>query len=305
MFNNLPPLLSLRAFESAARLGSFKRAAEELAVTPAAVGAQIKALEQRLGVLLFERQHRKNVATPAAFHLQRSCYQAFTIVSGAIDSIIPQAAERTLTIGVGSLFASRWLSPRLSRFWMAHPDIALRLTHTPDMAGFENDELDAVIAWGYGDWKSYDSVELIRPHLVPVASPRYIDHHGKPHSAQTLQQHVLVHEIDHRMWQQWFRVNRIEFVNRNASTTVRDGVIALQLALDGQAIALAVEEFLESEFNSGALEKLFESNSSEDAAYYLATPTAKAGSEPLKLFSDWLLKETSTPTTNQLRIDSD
>ncbi len=274
-------------------------------MTPAAVGAQVKALEQRLGVLLFERQHRKIVATPAAFHLQQACNQAFTIVSGAIETIIPQSAERTLTIGVGSLFASRWLSPRLSHFWLAHPDIALRLTHTPDMAGFENDELDAVIAWGYGDWKSYDSVELIRPHLVPVASPRYLDLHGRPQNAQTLQQHVLVHEIDHRMWQQWFSVNRTEFVNRNTSTTVRDSVIALQLALDGQAIALAVEEFLEGEFSSGALEKLFESSSSKDAAYYFSTPTAKAGSEPLQSFSDWLLKETSAPATNRLRIDSD
>jgi hypothetical protein len=59
----------------------------------------------------------------------------------------------------------------------------------------------------------------------------------------------LVHEIDHRMWQQWFRFNRTEFVDQNTSTTVRDGVIALQLALDGQAIALAVEEFLEDEFS--------------------------------------------------------
>lgn len=305
MFSKLPPLLSLRAFESAARLGSFKRAAEELAVTPAAIGAQVKALEERLGFLLFERQHRKIVATPAAFHLQQACHQAFTTLSGAIETIIPQAAERTLTIGVGSLFASRWLSPRLSRFWLVHPDIALRLTHTPDMARVENNELDAVIAWGYGDWKSYDSVELIRPHLVPVASPRYLDLHGRPQNAQTLHQHVLVHEIDHRMWRQWFGVNRTEFVNQSASTTVRDGVIALQLALDGQAIALAVEEFLEGEFSSGALEKLFESSSSKDAAYYFATPTAKAGSEPLQLFSDWLLKETSAPTTNRLLVDSD
>ena len=140
--------------------------------------------------------------------------------------MVPQNEERTLTIGVGTLFASRWLSPRLSRFWLAHPDIALRLTHTPDMAGFEKAELDAVISWGYGDWKSYNAVELIRPHLVPVASPRYLDRHGRPPSAAALQQHVLVHEVDHRMWQQWFSGNRTEFVNQNVSTTVRIQPIA-------------------------------------------------------------------------------
>ena len=105
MFHDLPPLTSLRAFEAVVRLGAFNLAAEELHVTPAAVGAQIRSLESWLGYGLFERRNRRVVPTANAIRLQQALHRGFSTIK---DGLTSQAAEaNALTVGVGSLFASR------------------------------------------------------------------------------------------------------------------------------------------------------------------------------------------------------
>ena len=292
MFRELPSLTGLRAFESAARLGSLKAAADELGVTPAAVGAQVQALEQWLGQDLFVRKHRKIKPTAAALRLQNTCNRALAELSKGVREVSVDRRENVLTVGVGTLFASRWLSPRLSEFWQACPDVALRLIHTPDLSRPAALEADAVVAWGRGDWPGVDKSLIFRPHLVPIASPGYLVANGRPSTPQDLLSHNLVEEFG-TLWADWFKEQGLEPLAPKSTTIVRDGVLALQLALDGQAVALGVEEFLAADFSSGNLEPLFKPRTSQDDAYYLLTPTHSRASEALTAFRSWIELETA------------
>ena len=297
VFASLPSLTSLKAFEAAARLGSFKQAADELGVTPAAIGSRIQALEDRLDVVLFRRSHRKVEPTDAAMELQRSCNVALSMLMEAVDAVAPAKGRNILTVGVGTLFAARWLSPRLNQFWLAHPEVALRLVHAPDLTKPLTSELDAVIAWGEGKWPEVKSELLLRPQLVPVASADYIVRYGRPERPHDLRRHTLVHERGQRAWCDWFASHGLDYKVSEASTTVRDGVLALQLAIDGQAIALGVEEFLRSELSSGVLERIFENPVQSKEAYFLAISEGRQNTKQLDHFMQWIISESETSVT--------
>jgi LysR family transcriptional regulator, glycine cleavage system transcriptional activator len=122
----LPPLNPLRAFEAAARHRSFKLAAHELHVTPGAVGQQVKALEERLGVRLFERLHKQLVLTPAGQEYVAAVQKGFYRIADATERLKPQGVAAVLSLGVYARFDLTRLRP--DRFRAAHPTIGLRIT---------------------------------------------------------------------------------------------------------------------------------------------------------------------------------
>lgn len=126
MFARLP-LTALRTFEAAARLGGFKAAAEELAVTPAAVSHQVKSLEQAYAVLLFERTGQGVRLTEAGQHLQRQVNGALRELLGSVQALTPGADSSQLTLSTTAAFASLWLIPRLGDFHRRYPDIHVRV----------------------------------------------------------------------------------------------------------------------------------------------------------------------------------
>src|SRR5687767_13964178 len=121
----LPPLSAIRAFEAAARLQSFTRAANELHMTQAAVSYQIKQLEQRLGLILFQRLPRQVVLTAAGQRLAPSVLDAFKTLQTAFAQAL-ERAESELAITSLPTIASNWLVPRLGTFQLAHPKLAVR-----------------------------------------------------------------------------------------------------------------------------------------------------------------------------------
>src|SRR5438876_10833530 len=117
----LPFLNGIRAFEAAARTGSFAKAADELHVTPAAVSRMVHLLEDRLGVPLFERKANKLAATEAGRVYQAGLTQLFDALASLTAQVTAMAGSRVLTIGVGPTFAVRWLIPRLADFQKREP----------------------------------------------------------------------------------------------------------------------------------------------------------------------------------------
>src|SRR5687767_871129 len=111
----LPPLSALRAFEAAARHGSFKRAASELAVTPTAISHQIRSLEELTGVALFKRDTRKVVLTEAGAQLYPVLREGFDAFEKALDRLVPGTAGAQVTISATNAFTTNWLVPRMHR----------------------------------------------------------------------------------------------------------------------------------------------------------------------------------------------
>jgi len=149
----LPPLNPLRAFEAAARHLSFKQAAHELHVTPGAVGQQVKALEDRLGVRLFERLHKQLVLTPAGRDYSHSLRQAFRLIAEATEHLQPRRVAAVLTIGIHPRFELARLAP--DRFRMANPTIGLRIVRPAGLGELAEGKIDALIERGLGYQPGY------------------------------------------------------------------------------------------------------------------------------------------------------
>jgi len=148
----LPPLNALRAFEAAARHLSFKLAAHELHVTPAAVGQQVKALEARLGVQLFERLHKQLILTAAGQAYLPGISEGFRHIADATAQLKP-AGTVLLQLGVHGGFDLRRLA--LAEFRDAHADIGLRVLHPAGLHELVEGKVDLLIARGLSRHPGY------------------------------------------------------------------------------------------------------------------------------------------------------
>lgn len=139
----LPPLNPLRAFEAAARHLSFKLAARELHVTPGAVGQQVKALEDRLGVRLFERSHKQLILTPVGQEYAASVQNGFYRIADATERLKPQGVAAVLSLGVYARFDLARLRP--DRFRASHPTIGLRIIEPAGLPELVHGKVDVLI----------------------------------------------------------------------------------------------------------------------------------------------------------------
>lgn len=148
----LPPLNALRAFEAAARHLSFKLAAHELHVTPAAVGQQVKALEARLGVRLFERLHKQLILTPAGQVFLPEISGGFRRIADATAQLKPAGAI-LLQLGLHASFDLRRLA--LAEFRAAHAEIGLRVLQPAGLHELVEGKVDLVISRSLGHHPGY------------------------------------------------------------------------------------------------------------------------------------------------------
>ena len=141
----LPPLASLRLFEAAGRHQSFKLAAEELHLTPGAVGHGIVALERWLGVTLFERRTNGVVLTEAGRDYLAFVSEALATIAVGTRRLPNARGLRRITISAAPTFALRWLVPRLPSFRERHPDVSLVIDTSPRQVGLPVDNVDLAI----------------------------------------------------------------------------------------------------------------------------------------------------------------
>jgi LysR family glycine cleavage system transcriptional activator len=149
----LPPMNPLRAFEAAARHLSFKFAARELHVTPGAVGQQVKALEDRLGVRLFDRLHKQLILTPAGQEYVAAVQKGFYRIADATERLKPQGVAAVLSVGVYARFDLRRLSP--DRFRAAHPTIGLRIMEPAGVPELVEGKVNVLISGSLGHHPGY------------------------------------------------------------------------------------------------------------------------------------------------------
>src|SRR5712671_5559029 len=157
---HLPPLSALRAFEAAARLESFTKAAEELNVTPAAISHQIHALEEDLGVQLFRRLNRQIELTASARVLLPGLTEAFAGIRGSVRRLRAHNDTGTLTVTASPSFAAKWLVPRLHRFQEQCAEVDVRISASDDVVDLSKGDFDIAIRYGRGKYPGLH-VELL------------------------------------------------------------------------------------------------------------------------------------------------
>lgn len=169
--HRLPPLRELQAFEAAARLLSFRKAAEELSVTPTAVSHQIRLLEAYCGQPLFQRQPRPLQLTPAGAHLLPVVRDAFVSISDELARLSPGSRVGHFRVTATSAFAARWLLPRLESWRAEAPASTLDLVGTDTVLSLRTGEVDVAIRYARHPPTDGIAVELLRDTFHVVAAP--------------------------------------------------------------------------------------------------------------------------------------
>ncbi|HKJ52731.1 MAG TPA: transcriptional regulator GcvA [Gammaproteobacteria bacterium] len=293
----MPPLNALRAFEAAGRLESLTDAAAELNVTPAAVGHQVRALENYLDQSLFERRYRAITLTEKGRLLLSGLTDGFDRLAETIDAFTALEERRPLMITCCNSFASRWLVPRLDEFHARHPDIDVRLDATQRLVDLRRDEFDLGIRFGPGHWQGLEADYLLDEEFIPVASPELLLR--KPVEVPAdLAGHTLLHRDDSPGpapldWAMWLQAAEVEGVDPERGLRYSMESMAIQAALDGHGIALVSNVLVEADLEAGRLVRLFDIGlrTGLDVAYYLAYAPSRLRHPRVAAFRDWLLEE--------------
>ena len=286
----LPPLNALRVFEAAARHLSFTRAAQELSVTQAAVSHQIKALEERLGVRLFERRHRSLLLTDEGQKYFPQVQRAFALLRDATARIAREESKGVFTLSTISSFAARWLVPRLGDFVAAHPDIDLRLATSQRLTDFAREQVDAAIRYGGGDYPGLAASLLMTEELFPVCSPELLARLPLRRPAD-LRKHTLLHDDGVEEWGQWLAAAGVTGANVDQGHWYRDSSLLLQAAIAGQGVALGRSVLAAEEIAAGRLVRPFDWSLSSTNAYYFVCPQSSMHRGKVVAFREWLLAE--------------
>ncbi len=276
----------LKIFNTVARHGSFSAASDTLSLTKGAVSHQIRLLENELGFSLFHRLPRGIELTKAGQELLITSQAAFESIEHRIQEL-RRIGSRTLTIGVTTYFASRWLSPRLMDFMRLHPDIRLSIQPMIDLVDLKNEGVDLAIRWGYGEWKDVEIEPLFNCPAWPSGNQQAYDLVQKKGIEEALESFTLLRDSeDSHAWSYWHAAAAIPYWKRADTLIIPDPNVRVQAVIDGQGIALN-DDLIEPEIQAGKLYRL-SSIELKDYGYYLAYPAAIVTNPDAEVFADWL-----------------
>lgn len=295
----MPPLNALRAFEAAARLLSFTKAADELNVTPGAISQQIRQLEDFYGMPLFHRTTRTLIITEAAQAVLPLVREAFDKLHQANERLSHQSDEATLTISTSPSMGQRWLLPRLETFRARHPDIDIRIDATDRLADFTRDGIDMAIRYGRGVYPGLVAEPLYDEVAVPICSPSLLEGEHPLCKPEDLKHKTLIH-LDWKMeteaaptWRMWLEASGVKDVDPTRGLSFTSDGLAIQAALDGLGVTLTTPALVSKDLASGKLVQPFADALSLKMAFkpYLVYPEGALQSAKVCAFRTWAMEE--------------
>jgi LysR family glycine cleavage system transcriptional activator len=292
MKRRIPSLSSLRAFEAAARLRSFKQAAEELAVTATAVSHRIRALEDEIGCRLFVRKTRAVELTSEGRSLYSAVREGFDTIASGVEKL-RQRARPLVKLSTTPAFAAKWLVPRLAAFQAQHPNIDVHVHASNRPIDLSTGTIDIAIRYGQGRYDGMKSTLLLQDRFAPVASPTL-----KVANASDLSRRTLIHfdweqplPVD-LTWAAWARAAQLPELNTEAGIRFSDESHAIQAAVAGQGVALLSLVLIEQELKLGVLESRL-TPVLEGLAYYLVRSERATHDDAASIVEAWLIEQAS------------
>ncbi len=244
---NLPPLTTLAAFETSARHASFKKAAEELGVTPGAVSHQIKSLEEDLDLLLFDRHYRGVEITKEGQLLFSVLQHSFSDISKVLNNLRKSSETEAITFAASTAMSALWLTPRLTQFWKTHGDISVD-QHVSDIFDHSRELPDLRVTYGYprNPREELQADVLFWDELVAVCSPEFYAAQ-KDISVSAIAKMPLIHLTakDERWttWREWFDATGYDG-DINDKIHVNNYMIALLMASEGAGVVIGWKKLL-------------------------------------------------------------
>lgn len=290
----LPPLPTLRAFEAAARRESFLQAATELGMTAAAVSQHVKALEDWLGIALFERRPRGVRLTKDGRELGAACSEGLGHIARAVERLTARKSFARASLACMPSVVTHWLGPRLPRFRAAHPEIQVSIVYP--FGAVTPDEASADLLICHGTRPPGRADRILDAAARPTCAPAYLEQHGPIKTPVDLLKQDLLHDATEAAWQSWLAARGIEGGTPAAGPLYADFNLLVSSVLSGLGIGLCPTALISDHLAAGTLTVLFEEAADENKAYWLLSGTNL--SEPAAILRVWLLEEATSSASS-------
>ncbi|KJZ19438.1 LysR family transcriptional regulator [Loktanella sp. S4079] len=281
-WKDIPSLAALRAFECAARSGSFTGAARELNVTHAAIAQHVRAIETELGTSLLVREGRGLALTETGQRLAQSLSDGFGQIAAGVQAARADIELRPLSVTVTHNFAENWLMRRISAFWAEHPQIALSIVPSNRLIDLRRDSFDIGVRYGDGNWPGLEATPLVAADYTVVAAP------GVVRADQISKADVPWYfEENHAEAQRWAMATGMIAHDRNIHSVATLGM-ALSAVRSGSGVTVTSSALVADDIKAGRLMALRQTHPEKMGYYIIHYPGVM--SERAKTFKSWLLK---------------
>jgi LysR family glycine cleavage system transcriptional activator len=296
----MPPLNTLRAFESVARLRSIQLAAMELHVTPGAISQQVKALEDDLGVALLKRNGPKFVLTEQALRGRDHLSAGLRLLQQGVERMRTRAQLRRIRLTVEPAFAANWLIKRLPHYRQLPGAMDVLLDPAKGLVDIARGEADIGIRFGQGRYPGLEAVNLFEDEIFPVCSPGYLALNPLK-APEDLKHHHLL-RLDWRAtnpwpdWPEWLEAAGVldedDAVDaQHRGTVMGDSALLLRAATEGQGVALGQASLVADLIQEKQLVAPFARRLRTGFGYYLVYPYGADQRPEIKVFRDWIVAE--------------
>ncbi len=295
------PFASLRAFEAVFRLSSFSAAAADLGVSQSAVSQHVKLLEEWLGQDLLRRGARRSEPTPEGERLGRAISEGLGRVSDAcVDLRDRKRSDRRLVISCLPGFAFIWLFPRLLRFDLAHPDLAISITTDTGHVPFSGVHADVGIRYGLGDNPGYRVERLMHERLFPVCAPALRDGAPGLNAVKDLVHHTMLQDetldfgASSPTWEYWAQEAGVRLPEPLRARRLGQSNLVIQAAIAGLGVALGREPLVVDALDDGRLVRPFTGIVSSRLSYWLVCRSEMMESAKVQVFLAWIKSEAAS-----------
>lgn len=294
-------LNALRVVESAARTGSFVRAAEEQLITPSAVSQRIKNLEAQLRFKIFNRRNNTVELTTEGDAFMANVRDALDTILAAGIEAAGREREDILKISALPTFIVRWLMHRLPAFQASYPDVRLNLTSSYSQVNFAREDVDVAIWYGNGRFPGLKSRFLFPEKLIPVCSPDLLKTVCKKHAISTLdvsdlRHFTLLHSDTCALnWQSWLIFagdDGDDGVIQHAPSMYFDScMMTIEAAHAGVGATIGSLNYIIRDLESGKLVAPFDTNFASGSGFYLVYPENHGNKKKIQIFENWLVAQ--------------
>ena len=297
-------LNGIRAFEATARHKSFAAAAQELNVTPAAVGQQVRQLEEWLGVSLFDRSltgSARLTMTEQAQQVYPDIQRGLALILQSINQLRAETNETQITVSASPSITAKWLIPLVQEYQTCESASDIQIETDLALVDYLEQGIDIGIRYGEGRWDGLNASLLMTEDIFPVCSPDFVlKHRLQDMDLNDFSSIPLIYDrsapksLGYPSWQMWAKALNLSFLDKSAAMSVNDFSSVLELARGGNGLALARSRLVEKELAAGELVCPFgldKSKVSSQFSYFLVWPENQDSQMKTHHFRHWILAQ--------------
>lgn len=293
MAAKIPPVHLLTLFEAAARLESFKRASEELFITPSAISHQMRTLEEHLGFELFQRKSRGVSLNSAGRMYLHYIQQGLEAFEQGTKKVKHKYSAPSLKISCFSTLATNIIIPQMGAFQESHPEIDIRIETGNQVADLRYDDIDLAIRVGAGNWPNVIVTKISDVEIAAVASKSFIEKYKLRKIKDVSKAPLIDMTMMDDVWKRWASSLKLYDISLKRSITFSDYDSSIRAAVQGLGLALAMFPIEKTHEDNGLLVRAFHENIPFPDSIYAVYREEDKDRHDIQCFLNWLRQSPS------------